>query len=186
MDSWYWTIILLGLAILFAFLEVFVPSGGILAFLAGSALLGSVVFAFLENALAGALYVSILAVVVPILLRHLLNLWPRTVMGRQLMLDPETDPALMPDASMESRRLLVGKHGIARSKMMLSGLVEIEGRRWNAVSESEAIEAGEEIVVTRVDGIGMLVRKVPSPPNENEPRSEENEETVPVVEDPFV
>ena len=182
MDPWLWTVIFFGLAILFAFLEFFVTSGGILAFLAVAALVGSVVFAFMGNPMAGAGYVGGVAVGVPVLLWFLFKWWPNTLMGRQIMLDPETDPALAPDEELLARKQLIGKHGVAKSKMVLSGLVEVEGKRLNAISETESVEPGEEIVVVRVDGIDVLVRKVPPVSVDAAAKSSDEVEA---VEDPF-
>lgn len=185
MDPWFWTVIFFGLAALFAVLEFFITSGGILAFLSVAALVGSVVFAFLGNPYIGAGYVLGIAVGVPVLIWYLFKWWPDTAMGRQIMLDPETDPALQPDTELLARKELVGKRGVAKSKMMLSGLVEVEGKRLNAVSEMEPIEPGEEIVVVRVDGIDLLVRKALPMTAGDAEENPEIEGEVEAIVDPF-
>lgn len=179
MDPWVWTLICLGLAFLFAFLEVFVTSGGILAFLSAVALLGSVVFAFLDSPVFGGSYMVGVIVGVPILLWYAFKWWPSSPMGRRILLNPEDDPALAPDPELDALKKMVGKWGVAKSKMMLSGLIEIEGKRLNAISESEPIEAGEEIIVVRIEGISVLVRKAPVTV------VSETGETLESVEDPF-
>lgn len=179
MDPWVWALICLGLAFLFAFLEIFITSGGILAFLSAVALFGSVVFAFLDSPIFGSSYLLGVVVGVPTLLWYAFRWWPGSPMGRRFLLNPEDDPALALDPELEALKTLVGRRGIARSKMMLSGLIEVEGRRLNAVSESEAVEPGEEIVVVRVDGVNVLVRKAPVV------SVSETGETVDTVEDPF-
>lgn len=184
MDPWFWTVIFFGLAALFAVLEFFITSGGILAFLSVAALVGSVVFAFLGNPYIGAAYVLGIAVGVPMLIWYLFKWWPNTAMGRQIMLDPETDPALQPDTDLIARKELVGKRGVAKSKMMLSGLVEVEGKRLNAISEMEPIEPGEEIVVVRVDGIDLLVRKAP-PMAVGDAEAASEADDVEAIVDPF-
>ena len=165
----------------FAVLEIFVPSGGLLAFMAVTTLLGSVVFAFLSGPTFGALYFVAVAIGVPIFLWHAFKWWPNTAIGRRILLNPEDDPALQPDVELERLKSLVGKRGIAKSRMMLSGLIEVEGRRLNALSESAVIENGEEIVVLSVDGINVIVR--PSSPKAAIPTA--SEKAVPTVEDPF-
>ena len=43
--------------------------------------------------------------------------------------------------------------------MRLSGTIEIEGKRYDAVSEGSFIYAGETIKVTKVEGYKIVVRK---------------------------
>lgn len=179
MDPWVWTLICLALAFLFAFLEIFVTSGGILAFLSAVALIGSVVFAFLDNPVFGGSYMAGVIVGVPVLLWFAFKWWPHSPMGRRILLNPDDDPALAPNPELDALKKMIGKRGVAKSKMMLSGLIEVEGKRLNAISESETVEPGEEVVVVRVDGIGVLVRKAPMP-------IVAATETVDAVEDPFV
>lgn len=179
-----WTILCLTLALTFAFLEFFIPSGGLLAFLSASALLGSIVFAFLTNQWFGCGYLVGVLIVVPLLIWYAVQLFPRSLMGRRLMLNPDEDPALQPDPQREALKLLVGKTGTAQSKMMLSGLVEIDGRRFNAVSELETVELGEEVIVTKFDGTSILVQKTQRVPKTTAAKTEQNGEPEP-VEDPF-
>ena len=58
----------------------------------------------------------------------------------------------------EPRRELVGKIGIARSKMLPSGAVEIEGHMIDAVSQGQAIEPGQYVVVLEVRSNRVVVR----------------------------
>ncbi len=72
--------------------------------------------------------------------------------------------------------------------MMLSGLIEVDGRRVNAVSETESMEPGDELIVVRVDGINVLVRPlplgIPDPEMpEGTPRTASKDDQT--VEDPF-
>ena len=57
------------------------------------------------------------------------------------------------------REELVGKTGVARTPLAPQGIVFYKGERWNAVSESGEIKAGEEVVINRVDGLVLYVAK---------------------------
>ncbi len=191
MEPWLWSILLLGLAILLAILELFVPSGGLLGFLAFLSLIGSGTFAFLIDPLFGIVYVAGLSILVPMLLWKFLQIWPHTSIGRRLLLDPGEDPALVPDENREKLKLLVGHAGVAKSRMMPSGTVEVDGRRLDALSEGMPIDPGKAVVVVRVDGINIIVREgasrivdtVPSLPSRRVAAEEPTEE--PTVDDPF-
>jgi membrane-bound serine protease (ClpP class) len=159
MDIWVWALFFLFAAVLFAVLEVFVPSGGILAFLSAIAVIGSVILVFQSGFIFGGVYLFCLAVGVPAFLCYAIRFWPRTMVGRRILLHPEEDPALQPNAELSARKQLIGKRGVARSKMVLSGLIEVEGKQFNAVSEFESLEPGDIVVVVKVDGIGVTVRK---------------------------
>jgi len=54
----------------------------------------------------------------------------------------------------------VGDVGRALSDMFPSGAVEVNGKRIDARSESQPIEAGSTVVVLRGDPTGFVVRKV--------------------------
>jgi len=58
------------------------------------------------------------------------------------------------------REGLVGQTAVAQTPLAPKGTVFIEGERWNAIAESGRIEAGEEVIVTEVEGLKLkVVRK---------------------------
>jgi membrane-bound serine protease (ClpP class) len=184
MEFWFWTLIFLGLAVFFAVLEIFLPSGGILAFLSAATLIGSIILAFQYSPFFGGIYMLGVTISIPIFLWFAFKIWPQTVMGRRILLHPEDDPALQPNTELMALKLLVGKQGVARSKMRLSGLIEIDGKRLNAISESEPLEPGDTIIVTSVDGINILVRKIETPAPVT-PAATNKTEQEPTIDDPF-
>jgi len=155
-----WTFLFLCLAFVVAVLEVFLPSGGIFGVLAVGLLITSIVFAFQVSVVFGSLYTFFVCLLVPVFLWYALRMWPKTWIGRQILLAPENDPALCPNEELQTLKQLVGKQGLAKSKMLLGGLIEIEGNRYSAVSDAEPIEAGEPISVVRIEGTSVIVRKI--------------------------
>jgi membrane-bound ClpP family serine protease len=63
--------------------------------------------------------------------------------------------------------------------MLLGGLIEIEDKRYNAVSDAEPIEPGEVINVIRIEGTSIIVRK------SNVPNSTASAAEAVPLEDPF-
>ena len=170
-----WTSLFFCLAFAIAVLEVFMPSGGILAVLAIGFLITSVVFSFQADILFGSLYTFFVCLLVPAFLWIAFWIWPNTWIGRRILLIPDDDPALVPDEEQQTLKSLVGKLGMAKSKMLLGGLIEIEGRRYSAVSDAEPIESGDVVCVIRIEGSSIIVRKS----NISSPSEE------PAWEDPF-
>jgi membrane-bound serine protease (ClpP class) len=54
---------------------------------------------------------------------------------------------------------LVGKTAIVTVALTPKGVVLVEGERWNAVVNKGPVEPGEEVVITRVDGLRLIVTK---------------------------
>jgi len=57
------------------------------------------------------------------------------------------------------REELVSKTAVARTALDPEGLVFFKGERWEAVSEAGKIEPGEEVIITKVDGLKLYVTK---------------------------
>lgn len=157
MDPWIWMILLLVASLALAFLEMFLPSGGILAFLSLTAMIGSIAYGFMVGPALGFLYLIVLIIVIPLLIRWMLRWWPQTRMGKRLIVNPD-DFARTEDQAPDPRQSLLGKEGVARSRMMPSGMVEVDGARWDAVSDGVPIDAGDPIRVLRLQGTTLLVR----------------------------
>ena len=54
---------------------------------------------------------------------------------------------------------LIGRRAVARSPLDPSGMVFIDGEYWTATLEDGSAEEGEEVVVTAVEGLKLMVRK---------------------------
>jgi len=57
------------------------------------------------------------------------------------------------------REELVGKIAEVKIALEPKGIVFIEGERWTAISEKGRAEPGEEVIVTKVDGLKLWVTK---------------------------
>jgi len=57
------------------------------------------------------------------------------------------------------REELVGKIAEVKIALEPKGIVFIQGERWTAISEKERIEPGEEVIITKVDGLKLYVTK---------------------------
>ncbi len=156
LDPFTWAIILLLLGCALVVLEVFIPSGGILGLLAGCAILGSIIFAFRRDATAGLVFVLVALVAVPSLMALAFRVWPHTPMGKAFLGELPTEEELKP---IDTRRALVGRLGVAKSPMLPSGSVFVDGQWIDAVSQGDAIEPGEPIIVVEVRANRVVVRR---------------------------
>jgi len=57
------------------------------------------------------------------------------------------------------REDLVGKTAEVKISLEPKGVVFIQGERWTAISETGRVEPGEEVVITKVDGLKLYVIK---------------------------
>jgi membrane-bound serine protease (ClpP class) len=57
------------------------------------------------------------------------------------------------------REELVGKTAEVETVLDPKGIVLIEGERWAAISEKGRVKPGEEVIVTKVDGLKLIVVK---------------------------
>jgi membrane-bound serine protease (ClpP class) len=57
------------------------------------------------------------------------------------------------------REELIGKVATVRVALKPAGTVFYRGERWNAISENGDIEAGEEVVIDRMDGLTLFVTR---------------------------
>jgi len=155
-----WPTLMMVAGFVLAILEIFIPSGGILGFLAGVAVLVSIVLAFMEQGPAAGFVFSLIAVVaLPACLALAFRYLPYTPLGRRFLGGAPTDEEVLPDAEQrEKRQELLGKIGVARSKMLPSGAIRVDNRTYDAVSQGMPIEQGEAVKVVEVYGNRIVVR----------------------------
>jgi membrane-bound ClpP family serine protease len=168
MDPVIWSGLLLFVGLLLAVGEIFIPSVGLLGFLSLASMLAAIGLAFYTHGVGvGLLFLAVTAVAGPITLVAALRVWPKTPMGRRLLLDVPRADEVLPDTPLKrTLRGLVGKVGTADTVMLPSGMITIEGLSVDAVSEGPPIEPGTRIRVLDVHGNRVLVR--PTTPDELE------------------
>jgi membrane-bound ClpP family serine protease len=156
---WLWAILLLVLGTGLAVLEIFFPSAGILGFLSAVAVLAAVVMGFYQGPLAGILILLGALIGLPAVIILGFKYWPKTAMGRRvLLIAPTSDEVLPAGTEKDFLKSIVGRIARAKSKMLLSGVIAIDGRTVDAVSESMPIEVGQEVRIVQVRGHGVVVR----------------------------
>lgn len=131
-------------------LELFIPSGGLLGIAAGASLITAIVLGFMHSMAAGAAILVGAAIFVPISISVGLRIWPRTAIGRRMLTqNPEANAAF--DAALRAEReAMVGKMGVAKTDLLPSGLIEVDGQRMDAVSIGMAIDRGQRVEVVSV------------------------------------
>ena len=60
---------------------------------------------------------------------------------------------------LAGREELIGKIAEVKTVMKPKGTVFIQGERWTAISENGRAEPGEEVIVTKVNGLRLWVTK---------------------------
>ena len=140
---WIWAILLIVAGICLAVMELFIPSGGLLALLAMLSIVGGVVAGFVHDPVLGSSLFAVVVIGGPIGLAAALKWWPKTAIGQRVLLREQSSDDVLPDIP-ETRTLktLVGHEGVAKSKMLPSGVISIEGRTVDAFSEGMPIEPG--------------------------------------------
>ncbi len=160
-EPWVWAVLLLVLGLGLACLEVFIPSGGILAFLSASAIVAATVMGFWHGSTAGFAILAVTVVGLPIVIVTALKYWPKTAIGRRILLMVPSSKDVLPDGARAGRlKSLVGQVARAKCDMLPGGAIVIDGRTIDAVSEGMPIEAGEMVRVIEVRGYRVLVRRI--------------------------
>ena len=54
---------------------------------------------------------------------------------------------------------LVGRTAVVEITLEPKGVVLIEGERWTAIADKGPVEPEEEVIITKVDGLKLLVTK---------------------------
>ena len=54
---------------------------------------------------------------------------------------------------------MIGKEAVVQTTLKPKGTVLAEGELWTALAEGSKIEAGEEVIITKVEGLKLWVTK---------------------------
>jgi membrane-bound serine protease (ClpP class) len=120
----------------------------VLGILAACLLISGIIVAFFHSLVFGTLVLMGTAFSMPFVFMLLVKIWPMTPMGKAiLMSDEETTEDVLPKSEFDS---LEGQIGTAQTKMLPSGIILIDGQKYDALSDGFAIEAGDTVKVISV------------------------------------
>ncbi|QEG40616.1 NfeD family protein [Roseimaritima ulvae] len=152
----YVILLLILFLVLFA-LEFFIPSGGIIGLCAAAALIAAVVVGFLHSPTLGFGTLLVGLLLVPAAFGVMVRVWPKTSIGKNILGAPVV-------SEMRSvYQPYLNRVGIAKTDLLPSGMVEIDGRRLDAISTGVAIDKGTVIEVVSIDGGKIHVRPTDRP-----------------------
>ena len=161
MGPLYWSILLLAAALTVIGVELFVPSAGLLAILSAGLLTSAIIVAFLHSLPAGVSMIGAVALLLPLIFVLFVKIWPNTPIGRRVLIARQRQEDVLPTGDdYDGREELIGRRGIAKSSMLPSGQVVIDGRKYDAVSQGMAIEPGDPIEVIAFRTYKIIVRRL--------------------------
>jgi membrane-bound ClpP family serine protease len=156
-----WVILLVLLGVALVVCELFVPSGGVLGFLAAVCAIAAIFVGYYYlGPVGGTIVLAVEALLVPVTIVAAVRAWPYTPVGRRVLNLPPGAPGLASVEADSAHALkdLVGKWGRAKSPLLPSGAVIIDGRIYDAISRGTPIEAGQPIEVVQAEGNHIVVR----------------------------
>lgn len=164
MDPFFIAILLYLAAIVFAFVDLFIPSGGLLLIIGGVLAAASIFFGFSSSINMGMSMLAIISASIPAFAFAAIKIWPKTPLGKRIILGPpKTQTNASEDRTVETSHL-IGQIVIAEYPLMPSGQIRINGRLHNASVRSGVIDAGDHVEVVGERGRDLIVRKTEKPP----------------------
>ncbi|MEE2641611.1 MAG: NfeD family protein [Planctomycetota bacterium] len=141
------------------FLELVIPSAGLIALISGSLLISGIVVGYSAGFVTGTTLLGVTLVGVPVVVMYLLQIWPNTPIGRRLFSRLPSRDEVEPDRDIvDSLQGLVGRQGVARSKLLPAGSVTIDGKHYDAVSDGLPIEIEQKVTVVAIKAQRIFVR----------------------------
>ena len=149
-------VILIAIALILFFAEVFIPSGGLLGVLAAAALVAGIVVLFSLSTTAGMIGLIVSLAALPFLIAFALKIMPNTFIGRMLTL--KNPPPRDTEDGGSASHATVGATGQAITDLRPVGTCLIDGKRTDCLADGGVIEAGQSVRVVVVDGMQVKVR----------------------------
>lgn len=145
--------LLLGMALIIV--EVFLPGFGMPG-------ISGIVLIAVGIAIAGIQFGSVTAVGVLLVLIAVLAVLISWVLRRAARSDGHSKLFLNDTQELRSQddmKVLLGRHGVAKSVLRPAGIGDFDGVRLNVVTDGEYLEAGAPIRIVSVDGNRIVVKE---------------------------
>ena len=151
----FWSLLLILIGLGVVVVELFIPSAGMLGILSAMLIFSGIVCAFLSDFNTGAMVLLATVLALPLLLFAMIKVWPKTPIGKRILLKDMTLEEVLPDNRLTDD--LVGQLGVAKTKMLPSGIVVINHQKFDAVSDGFPIDESQPIKVIAIRGNHLYV-----------------------------
>ena len=156
--NWLYTVMFVA-GIVLLLIEIFVIPGFGIAGISGIALIFISIFLTLGGGVSAMYAMGVVALILLVSFLVLLFFFPKLPIWKKLGL-ARREMKKEGYVAVTEKKHLEGKEGKAITMLRPSGVVEIDGKRYDALTEGEFIERGKKIVVTRVEGGKIFVKKL--------------------------
>jgi membrane-bound ClpP family serine protease len=93
-----------------------------------------------------------------------LRIWPSTPLGRRIIGSPTEEEIekqrIAEETEKKQREAVIGKEGVVLQDLRPIGVVEVQGKRYDARAESRFIQTGSRIRVVGADALELRVRQL--------------------------
>jgi membrane-bound ClpP family serine protease len=138
-------------------LEIVVP-GAILGIAGGVSMLVGVIVAFTTLGINGGAIATLVALVALGTTVYLEFIWlPKSRLAKGLSASTTINATSQPALAKESD--VIGREALAQTVLSPSGYVAVDGKRYEAYSQSGHISAGERLRVVGLDNFRLIVTK---------------------------
>jgi membrane-bound serine protease (ClpP class) len=164
-----WAFVFIGIALLLFFVEVFVPSSGLIALVGALSVIASLIAFFMHDANTGLIATGIYIVFGPVLAWIVFRIWAASPLAKRMVLggiveEDETEAMQRSTQRQREKRAqlesYIGKQGTTITILRPVGVVRIDGKRVDAMAEIGSIEANSTIEVTDVYDNQVKVREI--------------------------
>jgi membrane-bound ClpP family serine protease len=151
MEPWMLALFCLLFAVALVAIDLFVPSGGVLAIAAGVIGLVGVAFLFVHNSWLGLGVLTAIVLLAPFVFSGMVTAWQKSPIGKRVMLTAITPP-------VEQERVRVGMTGRTVSTLRPMGEAEFGMLTVQVISEFGTIDRGKPVHVVSLtpDGIARV------------------------------
>jgi membrane-bound ClpP family serine protease len=148
-----WFILLYAIGIVLVIAELFLPTHGILGVGGLGFVLAGILYCFLARPWLGIGMLAATMTASPFVWVLTMKIFPRTPMGRNLVLPPIHNP--VPPSPVQ-----MGQLGITISELRPMGICEFSGQRVETLSEQGIIPAGRKVQVVNLANRRPTVRTI--------------------------
>ena len=137
--------------------EVFMP-GAVLGIIGGLCMAAGCVISFIQLGTGGGTVATVVALVLLALTLYAELVWlPKTKFGKRLVVHSTVGATSQPP--LADKESVVGKAAEAVTPLVPSGYVLVEGRRYEAFSQSGHAAKGAQLRVVGLDNFRLIVTK---------------------------